>query len=92
LHLAIESGLIDLEERPNVQLSEKEKQEVKDLIDRGESLPARYRHMLFAEPHEAELIWPGKTHEVTSVVLPFQSIEQVDEPRSETAAAQSDLF
>jgi hypothetical protein len=48
--------------------------------------------LLFAEPREAELIWPGKTHEVTSVVLPFQSIEQIDEPRSGTAAAQSDLF
>jgi SAM-dependent methyltransferase len=75
-----------------VQLSDKEKQELKDLIDRGESLPAKYRHLLFAESHEAELIWPGKTHEVTNVVLPFQSIEQIDEPRSGTAAAQSDLF
>jgi len=45
-----------------VQFSEKEKQELKDMIDRGEALPARYRHLLFAEPHEAELIWPGKTH------------------------------
>jgi hypothetical protein len=54
-----------------VQLSDKEKQELKDLIDRGESLPARYRHLLFAEPHEAELIWPGKTYETTNVVLPF---------------------
>jgi hypothetical protein len=75
-----------------VQLSDKEKQELKALIDRGEPLPARYRHTLFAEPHEAELIWPGKTHEVANVVLPFQSIEQIDEPRSGTAAAQSDLF
>lgn len=48
--------------------------------------------MLFGERHEAELIWPGKTHELTSVVLPFQSIEQIDEPRSEAAPAQSDLF
>jgi adenine-specific DNA-methyltransferase len=92
LHLVVEWGLIGLEERPNVQLSDKEKQELKDLIDRGESLPAKYRHVLFAEPHETELIWPGKTHEVTNVVLPFQSIEQIDEPRSGTAAAQSDLF
>jgi adenine-specific DNA-methyltransferase len=92
LHLVVESGLIATEERPNVQLSEKEKQELKDLIDRGEALPAKYRHILFAEPHETELIWPGKTHEVTNVVLPFQSIEQIDEPRSGTAAAQSDLF
>jgi hypothetical protein len=87
-----ESGFIGLGDRSDVQLSEKEKQELKDLIDRGEALPAKYRHILFSEPHEAELIWPGKTHEVTNVILPFQSIEQIDEPRSGTAAAQSDLF
>jgi adenine-specific DNA-methyltransferase len=92
LHLVVESVIGWEGERSDVQLSEKEKQDLKDLIDRGELLPAKYRHTLFAEPHEAELIWPGKTHEVTNVVLPFQSIEQIDEPRSETAAAQSDLF
>jgi adenine-specific DNA-methyltransferase len=75
-----------------MQLTEKEKEEIKALIDRGEPLPAKYRHVLFSEPHEAELIWPGKTHEATNVVLPFQSIEQIDEPRSETAATQADLF
>lgn len=75
-----------------MELTDKEKAEIKGLIDRGEPLSPKYRHVLFAEPNEAELIWPGKTHETTNVVLPFQSIEQVDEPRSETAAAQSDLF
>jgi len=75
-----------------MQLSDEEKKEIKGFLDRGEPLPPKYRHVLFAEPHEAELIWPGKTHEVTNVVLPFQSIEQIDEPRSETAATQSDLF
>jgi DNA methylase len=47
---------------------------------------------LFADPHEAELIWPGKTSEVTSVVLPFQSIEQIDEPRLEMNAPVGGLF
>ena len=47
--------------------------------------PAVERRALFAEPHEAELIWTGKTYEVTNVLLPFQSIEQIDEPRAETA-------
>jgi adenine-specific DNA-methyltransferase len=75
-----------------MRLSELEKEEIKGLISRGEPLPAKYRHALFAEPHETELIWPGKTNDITSVVLPFQSIEQIDEPRSESAAAQSDLF
>lgn len=30
---------------------------------------------------EVELVWNGKTSEVTNIVLPFQVIEQVDEPR-----------
>jgi adenine-specific DNA-methyltransferase len=74
-----------------MKLTAEDKAQIKGCIDRGEPLPGKYRHALFAEPHEAELIWPGKTHEVTSIVLPFQSIEQIDEPRAESAA-QSDLF
>jgi adenine-specific DNA-methyltransferase len=75
-----------------MKLTAEDKAQIKGYIDRGEPLPAKYRHALFSEPHEAELIWPGKTQEVTNVVLPFQSIEQIDEPRAETAAAQADLF
>ena len=30
---------------------------------------------------EVELIWNGKASEVTNIVLPFQVIGQVDEPR-----------
>jgi len=41
-------------------------------------LRGRSRRALFAELHEAELIWTGKTCEVTIVLLPFQSIEQID--------------
>ena len=30
-----------------------------------------------------ELVWNGKTNEICNIVLPFQTIEQVDEPRAE---------
>jgi hypothetical protein len=60
---------------------------LKAKIDAGQALPPRYKAVLFHQPHEAELIWPGKTHEVTNVVLPFQSIEQIDEPRAADATA-----
>ncbi len=40
---------------------------------------------------QTELIWPGKTTEVERTVLPFQSIEHIDEPRSGTDV-QVDLF
>jgi len=64
-----------------MHLTDREKEELKRLIDAGEPLPAKFKLRLFADAPEVELIWQGKTSEVTSVVLPFQSIEQIDEPR-----------
>lgn len=75
-----------------MELSDDDKALIADHIARGEPLPDRFRWTLFREPREAELIWPGKTSDVTNVVLPFQSIEQIDEPRAETGAQVADLF
>ena len=76
-----------------MNVTERDKQIVKDLIDRGEPLPPKYKLALFADAPEVELIWQGKTSEVTSVVLPFQSIEQIDEPRAEDLTGKTlDLF
>ena len=36
------------------------------MIDGGEPIPPKYRAVLFANPNEADLIWPGKTSEITS--------------------------
>jgi hypothetical protein len=69
-----------------MNLTDREKELLKGMIDRGEPLPPKYRLSLFADAPEVELIWQGKTSEVTNVLLPFQSIEQVDEPRSEAGA------
>ena len=52
-----------------MDLSEQEKQEIRACLERGEPLPDKYRWKLFATPRETELIWPGKTGEVTNVVL-----------------------
>jgi adenine-specific DNA-methyltransferase len=75
-----------------VEISDEDKALIADHLARGEPLPDRFRFTLFREPREAELIWPGKTHEVTRAVLPFQSIEQIDEPRAETGVHAADLF
>ena len=75
-----------------MSLTDQEKAQLKAMIDAGQKLPPRYKAELFEQPHEAELIWPGKTHEVTNVVLPFQTIEQIDEPRAGTASGTADLF
>lgn len=46
-------------------------------------MPDKYRFLLFAEKREVELVWNGKSNEICNVVLPFQTIEQIDEPRKE---------
>ena len=75
-----------------MELSEAEKQEIQAHLARNQPLPEKFRWKLFAEPRETELIWPGKTQEVTTAVLPFQVIEQVDEPRPEQGSGTPDLF
>lgn len=46
-----------------MSLTDREKEQLKATIDAGEPLPQEYRGVLFADPHEAELIWPGKISE-----------------------------
>ncbi len=75
------------------RLTEQEQQEIIRFMEAGKPLPDKYRFLLFEEKREVELVWNGKTGEVCNVVLPFQTIEQVDEPRSEKfVAAQGSLF
>lgn len=77
------------------RLTEQEQQELIRFIEADKPLPERYRFLLFEDKREIELVWNGKTNEVCNVVLPFQTIEQVDEPRAEKpehTAAQQDLF
>ncbi len=66
-----------------MNLTDNEKRDVIKLIEAGKPLPDKYRFLLFDDDRDVELIWNSKTSEVTNVVLPFQIIEQVDEPRSE---------
>ena len=57
-------------------------------------MPDKYRFLLFDDKRQVELVWNGKTDEVTNVVLPFQTIEHIDEPRTETdkIKLQRELF
>jgi len=66
-----------------LNLTDNEKRDAIKLIEAGKPLPDKYRFLLFDDDREVELIWNGKTAEVCNVVLSFQVIEQVDEPRSE---------
>ncbi len=77
------------------RLTEQEQQEIIRFIEADKPLPDKYRFLLFQDKREVELVWNGKTNEVCNIVLPFQVIEQVDEPRAEKpeeTALQADLF
>ncbi|MBW7865634.1 MAG: site-specific DNA-methyltransferase, partial [Candidatus Hydrogenedentes bacterium] len=77
------------------RLTEQEQQEIIRFIEADRPLPDKYRFLLFEDKREVELVWNGKTNEVCNVVLPFQTIEQVDEPRAEKSgdtALQMDMF
>lgn len=78
-----------------MKLTDNEKREILKLLEADRPLPDKYRFLLFDDKREVELIWNGKSNEVTNIVLPFQIIEQVDEPRAEQKAdttSMLDLF
>ncbi len=76
-----------------MKLTDNEIRDIVKLLEAGKPLPEKYRFLLFEEKREVELVWNGKTNEVCNVVLPFQTIEQVDEPRAEKdVKIQGDLF
>jgi site-specific DNA-methyltransferase (adenine-specific)/adenine-specific DNA-methyltransferase len=63
------------------ELPETEKRDLIKLIEAGKPLPEKYRFQLFADKREVELVWNGKTRDVCTAVLPFQTLEHIDEPR-----------
>ncbi len=65
------------------RLTDSEQQEILRFIEADKPLPEKYRFLLFEDKREVELVWNGKTNEVCNIVLPFQTIENVDEPRAE---------
>ncbi len=76
-----------------MKLTDNEKRDVVKYLEAGKPLPEKYRFLLFEGAQEVELLWNGKTNEVTNVVLPFQVIEQIDEPRGEDKIGlQASLF
>ena len=79
-----------------LKLTDNEKRDIIALLEANKPLPDKYRFLLFGEKREVELVWNGKIDEVCNMVLPFQIIEQVDEPRTEkpqdTQRQQFDLF
>lgn len=91
------SKLICRKQRQNgrMKLTDNEIRDITRYLEQGKPLPDHYRFLLFEDKRQVELVWNGKTGDVCNVVLPFQVIEQVDEPRAEKTSdtkSQMTLF
>ena len=74
-------------------LTDNEIRDILKYLQSGKPLPDKYRFLLLRIKREVELVWNGKTNEVCNIVMPFQTIEQVDEPRNDSdAKIQKSLF
>ena len=86
----VSSGVLNSK---TMKLTDNEIRDITKYLEEGKPLPDMYRFLLFGDKREVELVWNGKTNEVTNVVLPFQVIEHVDEPRAEKdTRIQTSLF
>ena len=79
-------------QRPAYELSDAEQRDLVTLIQQGKSLPEKYRFILFEDKREVELVWNGKTRDVCTTVLPFQTLEHIDEPREEAGSKKEAQF
>ena len=73
-------------------LSDAEQRDLVTLIQHGKPLPEKYRFILFEDKREVELVWNGKTRDVCTTVLPFQTLEHIDEPREEVGSKKEAQF
>lgn len=83
--VAESTGSMKKRSMKKTKLTDNEKRDAVKLIEAGRPLPEKYRFLLFDESKQVELTWNGKSDEITNIYLPFQIIEQIDEPRAEKA-------
>ena len=74
-----------------MRLTDNERRDAIKYIQEGKPLPEKYRFLLYDDDREVELVWNGKTQEVCNLVLPFQTIEHIDEPRSDRISGKDAL-
>lgn len=66
-----------------MHLTENEKELIINEIKAGRTLSKEYIYKLFADDEDVFLFWNGRNERVTNAILPFHSIENIDEPRKE---------
>ena len=79
-------------DKKTYDLSDAEQRDLVTLIQQGKPLPEKYRFILFEDKREVELVWNGKTRDVCTTVLPFQTLEHIDEPREEVGSKKEAQF
>jgi len=70
------------------RLSDHEIRDITKALEAGIPIDDKYRYLIFKEARQVELVWNGKNTHVQDVVLPFQVIEHIDEPRDEVRLEQ----
>ena len=70
------------------RLSDHEIRDITKALEAGLPIDDKYRYLIFKEARQVELVWNGKNTHVQDVVLPFQVIEHIDEPRDEVKLEQ----
>jgi DNA modification methylase len=75
------------------RLSDSEIRDITKSLEEGIPLDDKYRYLLFKEARQVELVWNGKNTNIHDVILPFQVVEHIDEPRDEVKLElQQSLF
>ena len=69
----------------SLQLTDAQKRDILNYLEHNKPLPEEYRFQLFGDKNQVELVRNGKNNAVSTVALPFQTIEIVDEPREEVS-------
>lgn len=75
------------------RLSDAEIRDITKALEDGRPIDDKYRYLIFKDSRQVELMWNGKTAYPENIVLPFQVIEHIDEPRDEVKLElQQSLF
>jgi len=72
-----------------MNLSDKEKELVIQVIKNNQPIPKEYIYKMHSDEEDVFLFWNGRKEDITNVALPFHHIEHIDEPRKEDTSGQT---